>query len=483
MKGIKDEFLIYKFILKYSPNINNKFIFEKVIVRFKILMKSYLNKLLFKYKDDLDFSELSNLIDANILLFCKLFLNIKDTLIDRKNKINFFFDEFIYVLNPEFKEKFVKYKQISLDYLNFKDEDEEYFYELDSKLYLSMMLIFIRLKFGKYNCHILYDYYINNKYMSSYDIFLLFLKAYFNNDNKIDILYHYFLIDDDISALYPDKYTFYFEDLINYKNLSLFEKNIFIFFAFSQNKLKRIKYSLIYEFIKSFFSDDSEYRQLIKYKYTFMGISMEQNEELFYLINDKMLEENDFREFFSFFNIEPLLNNEENIKHKIKNLKKISLYLEEKKDLIGIKEIFSLEINKFVIKNIILFLKVLKKENDSFFNCVKDNSFLIKYLFYFFLKSYYINLSENKGKNLLSEDEDSKLIRGEIYNFFIYYKAHEELIHDFSEVFFYLYSWSANNTTLINILYKKMLRNKTQIMYNYFSFDASIFNTILKMIY
>ena len=357
IKGRKDEFFIYKFILKYSPNINNKFIFGNVIREFARLMKYYLKKLIINWKDDLDFSELSNFIDANILIFCKLFFNLKDTLIDRRNKINFFFDEFIYVLNPEFKEKFVNYKQISLDYLNFKDEDEEYFYDIDSKLYLSMMLIFIRLKFGKYDFNLLYDFFENNGYIPSYDIFLFFLKAYFNNENKKDILYHYFLIDDELSSLYPDKYTFYFKNLINYHH-SIIQK-IFIFFSYSQSRLKHIEYSLIYEFIKSFYPYDGKSIQLLKYKYIFAGISIDQNKELFNLINDKLIEENDFSEFFYFFNKEPLLNNEENIKHKIKNLKQISLYLEEKKELIKNKEISNLEINKFVIYN--TFYKSIKK--------------------------------------------------------------------------------------------------------------------------
>ena len=94
LKGIKDEFLIYKLILKYSPSTGSKFIFENVIIKLKLLMKSYLNKLVFEWKKDLGFSELSYLIEKNILLFCKLFLNIKDHLDDRKN--SFLMNLFIY---------------------------------------------------------------------------------------------------------------------------------------------------------------------------------------------------------------------------------------------------------------------------------------------------------------------------------------------------------------------------------------------------
>ena len=43
-----------------------------------------------------------------------------------------------------------------------EDNDNNHFYHLDYKIYLSMMLIFIKLKFGKYNPSFLFCYILNN---------------------------------------------------------------------------------------------------------------------------------------------------------------------------------------------------------------------------------------------------------------------------------------------------------------------------------
>ena len=142
-------------------------------------MKKYLYQLSYKWNEDYNFNELSLLIKENIIPFCKLFLDSKDTLEDRKNKINFFFDEFITVLNSEFRNsKYQQYKQLALNYMDLnQDSDDNYFYHLDYKIYLSMMLIFIRLKFGKYNPSFLFGYILNDIKENNY--FLLFLKSYF----------------------------------------------------------------------------------------------------------------------------------------------------------------------------------------------------------------------------------------------------------------------------------------------------------------
>ena len=81
---------IYKFILKFSHHINGNFIFNYIIIKFNFFMKKYLYQLLYKWNDDYNFNDLSELIKENIVPFCKIFLDLKDTLEDRKNKINFF---------------------------------------------------------------------------------------------------------------------------------------------------------------------------------------------------------------------------------------------------------------------------------------------------------------------------------------------------------------------------------------------------------
>ena len=231
IKNHKNEFPIYKCILKYSPHINKISIFNSTISRFKLLMKKYLYQLLFKWNEDCDLYELADLINENILPFCKLFLDAKDSYEDRKNKIDFFFDEFVNILfetykceelNPEFKtEKYQQYKQLALNYMDFNEENgNEFYYNLDYKMYFSMMLIFIRLKFGKFNPYILYIYI--SKYNLKNPVFLLFLKAYFNNDNKNDIPYHFFLLDNESYLSFPDKCKFECKRNINYFDYSLF---------------------------------------------------------------------------------------------------------------------------------------------------------------------------------------------------------------------------------------------------------------------
>ena len=112
IKGNQNEFLIYNFILRFSPHLNNIFIFNNTFSKFKFLMKKYYYQLIVKWDEESDFSELANLINENILPFVKLFLNSKDSFEDRKNKIDFFFDEFIQILfiKTNMKKIFYGYK-------------------------------------------------------------------------------------------------------------------------------------------------------------------------------------------------------------------------------------------------------------------------------------------------------------------------------------------------------------------------------------
>ena len=240
IKNNKNIISIYKFILKYSPKLNNLYIFNYTVSIFSILIKKYLYQLLFKWNEDCDFKDLSNLIKENIVPFCKLFLDLKDTLNDRKNKINFFFDEFINILDPAFKSvNFQKYKQLALNYMDLnQDSEDNFFYQLDYKIYFTMMLIFIRLKFGKYNPSILYLYIIKNK--SNNNFFLLFLKSYFNDIYKNNIPYHFLLLESNISSTYPDKYNIQynkFKNIFYFPNISYehYQEIILFYIAYFQN--------------------------------------------------------------------------------------------------------------------------------------------------------------------------------------------------------------------------------------------------------
>ena len=497
IKGNPNEFTIYKFILKYSPFIKNIFIFHREITHFKVLMKKYLIQLVFKWEEECNFSELSEFINKNILLFSKIFIDIKDSLQNRKNKINFFFDEFIKGLNLEFKEELHKYKQLALDYTKNYQDDDNFYYELNSEIYISMMLIFIRLKFGKYNPQVLFTYITH--YKKGDYVFLLFLNSYFKNDNKKDILYNFFLMDSNLLLQIPDNYKGYFQksrDSFDYPENSWQEK-ILIFLLFSQSKLKEIEYSLIFDYIKLIISNNNLEKNnksknyFIKFfKYTFLGINQKQNKEIFELMVNSLFDTKNEIKLFCFLNLDPILYNEESIRHKIKTLKEFSLYLDNHNEIIK-NDFFKEERNKKTKKNLVKFLKLLKQENDSFYNCIKNNRFLIKICLHFLLKSYYNDKFEESFKNpdiLIYEDDESKIIKNEIFNFLDFYKVHSEsqneYMYDFSQIFFKIYEDNMRNSKFFNIfknhIYQKIYSYNSRILYNYNSLNISFFKSLLE---
>ena len=502
IKGESDKFSIYKYILKYSPYINNNFIFNDTITKFKILMKKYFYQLIFKWNEDCDFSELQNLIIEDILPFCKLFLDRKDSYEDRKNKINFFFDEFIPVLlkkidvekvNPQFKEEeYQQYKQLALDYLNInEDSDHEFFYNLDYKIYFPLMLIFIHLKFGKFNPYILSLYISKYKYQNN--VFLLFLRAYFNNDNKNDIPYHFFLLDNESYLSFPEQYRFKYERTNNYLNYSIYhEKETFLnYILFNSPKLKHIDFSLIFDYINSIINVKTEYDNetnnnlLYSFKYIFSGISLEQNSKIFNKMNDMIFSKNIIKSFYSFLDIDPILLSEENLKHKIKILKQISINIEN--EIKNTEDIFDEKVNENTFENISKILKILQKEKDSLFNFVKNNRFLLKISLHYLLNNYYFYIIQKTEKNsfyLSPENENCKILKKEIYNFLDFYeincKQNNEYIIDFSQIFFSLCQYHDFIYYLKIYIKQNILSCKIQILNNYGSVDISFFKNILE---
>ena len=242
-----------------------------------------------------------------------------------------------------------------------------------------MMLVFIRLKFGKYNPQVLLTYITHYKKWDY--VFPLFLNSYFKNDSKKDILYHFFLMDSNLLSQIPDNYKGYFQknkDSFDYPK-NCWQEKILIYLLYSQSKLKEIEFSLIFDYIKLIINnnnnlekDNESKNYFIKFlKYIFLGISQKQNKESFELILNSIFDTNNEINFFCFLNIDPLLYNDESIRHKTKTIKEVSLYLEKHKEIIK-NDFFKEEINKKTKNNLVKMLKLLKKENDSFFNCVKD---------------------------------------------------------------------------------------------------------------
>ena len=499
IKGHQYEFSIYNYILKYSPHINNIFIFNYTIARFKILMKKYYYQLVLRWNEDCDFSELANLIKENILPFCKLFLDIKDSFEDRKNKINFFFDAFIQILFEKYKfeeldnefktEKYQNYKQLSLNYLH-SNEDYEYFYNLNYKIYFTMMLIFITLKYGKFNPHLLLIFI--SKYKTNNDAFLLFLKAYYNNDNKNDILNHFFLLDINTYLLFPDKYKFKYKKNVDYFSIPEFswKEMLLTYITLISSKLKYIKYSLIFDYIKSFInSNGPEYNNksdndvLNSFKYILLSISLEQHKNLFKTIFDAILIKKIIKTFFCFLDIDPILYTEENINHKIKVLNQMSSYSEDKIE--NTEYIFEETVNEKTLKNIIKILAFLHKENNSLLNCLKNNRYLLKISLNYLLKSYFFYIIQETKKNsfyLSLENEDSDILKNEIYNFLNFYKinCNKEFIFDFSQIFFSFYKYEDFIYFIKQYINTNIYSCKIQILNNYGAIDISFFKSILE---
>ena len=170
-----------------------------------------------------------------------------------------------------------------------------------------MMLIFLRLKFGKIDPRILFLY--MTKFKSNSDIFLLFLKAYFNNKNQIDILDHFFLLDTNSSETYNFKYKI-IDDYLNYSDLA-WKETILYYISFISPKLKCIEFSLVFEYIKTIINikkyenNNKNIKDLIcSFKYIFLGISLEQNNYIFDLIIYCFFAHNKTLTFFSFLDID-----------------------------------------------------------------------------------------------------------------------------------------------------------------------------------
>ena len=503
IKENKNVLSIFKFILKYSPHKNNAYIFKNIFSKFKILMRKYFNQLLFKWNEDCDFKELSELIKENIVPFCKIFLDLKDTLEDRKNKINFFFDAFIIELDSEFKNiQYQQYKQLALNYMNLiQDEEDNYFYHLDYKIYFSILLIFVRLKFGKYNPSILFTYILENK--SNHKFFLLFLKSYFNDIYKDNIPNHFLLVESNLYKLYPEKYKIKFNKFKGeffYSNISLekYKEMLLIHLVYISPYLKKNEYSLIFDFAKSILNNnesennkdkDKDRDKKIRYnyftsKYLFLSIGSDQNQEIFNTTFDLIYDENGIKRFFDFLDTDTLLYTEENIKHKLKIINQISLSLKENENEV-IEDIKNEIVNKQTYENMIKILKILKKEKNSFFNYVKNNRYLLKISLYYLLKNYFFYLlkdSDKKSYDLPLENEDSLLLKEEIYNFLDFYKANclpnNEYIVDFCKIFLSL-SFSDSISNIKKYLKFNILLFKIQSFNNHEQIDISFFKSIL----
>ena len=259
--------------------------------------------------------------------------------------------------------------------------------------------------------------------------------------------------------------------------------------------MKNIEYSLIFEYIKTllnidkFKKVDKDKKELINnindyFKYIFSIISLEQSKDIFKLTMDFIFTENIMETFFSFLDIDNILYTEENIKHRLKVIKQISINLDKNINEKINENIFKEKVNEQTYVNIIKILKIFKKEKNSFFNCVKYNWYLIKVSLYYLMKSYYFYLLQGikKTNNLPQENEDSTILKEEIYNFLNFYelscKLNYEYIIDFSQIFFSLCLYDEFIDSLKKFIILNIYSCERQILFNYNSVDFSFFKLI-----
>ena len=256
------KFSFYKFSIELCSQIRNINILSKkksFLSELNILLKKYLLAHILNWEIPLDYSELHRLVNENILPFVIILLQKEDTIEKNNLRINFFFDEFLPALNPDFKNKFEAYKNFILEYasrLNNKD-----LFNLDAKIinqiYLAIMLIFIKLKLGNYNPKVLIIYFSYLKQFDFTPIFTSFIKSYTDNNNKNDIPLHYFLSDMNLydqNEYKLKRLSIHF--LFKYKlSPVVYKDNIMKYFLVYLHKLKPISSSLIYLYIKNIFNE------------------------------------------------------------------------------------------------------------------------------------------------------------------------------------------------------------------------------------
>ena len=455
------EYSYYKFILE---NLNLYVLFQVEISALTSLLKRYLNDLVINWKNDFDFSDLKNLINENLACFCFLFLNADKSFREIGNIKNFFYDEFINLLEPNFKEKFSIYKNLADEFFDFQGKN---YFGLDNKCNLSLMLIFVRLKFGKYNPKLLIMfilYYYDNIGL----LFNSFITSYLQTEVKEDILYHYFFIEtefeskDDYKIQLPNlKYLLFKKNNNKYINYdTLLFKYISIFFSKYLHKFKKIEKSFVFNYInlvldklfekihegcenkslpipndekliffdKEFDIKDGNEIFNIKpelYKSIILSIDKNQNERIYNLIKTLFFYEIDNQvSLYSFLEIEPGEFNAGQISHNIKILKKVSNDLIEQSKSFKNDDIenflLNIETNDNTLLNLYRLLDVLKIQDDCLLNCVKGNKFLVFYTFFVLLKNYYYCLKkifgEDKNK-FPTIEEQYNLIFEEIINF------------------------------------------------------------------
>ena len=482
VKGKNYEMKYYRYFLKVFKVDK---LFKKEISTFKFLMGKYLNLLLYQWEKECEFSELIKFINDNIHIFTFIFLRKKDSFQESNDKINFFFKEFIKALNPNFENQFELNLQQALDFIDLKDETK-YDEILLPINYLSLILIFVRAKFGKFNPQLLFLFFCKyNQYINF--IYCNFISHYLENHFGKALLYHYFftpneLITDDNYKIQIRKITYldihYHLDLRKNDNLLHYMP---IFCMKNLYKLQGMKNSLLFYYMQKILEklidninrDDnpkkdkedngedetnSEKNELefdvgdyivdFKpeiYKSFILDISQKQDENIYNLTKSLFISdlEKDFRliSVYSFLEIPSIEFNKERISHNINILKQLSIDLIPKTENIKVNFYIFYDFNKEKVDdntllNLYRILYFLKEKNDNLLNCIKTNKYIVMYTFNFLLRNFYFCLAkifdkEKKYKNELNSlNEKYNYIFDELVNFANFFNKNENNFYE-----------------------------------------------------
>ena len=263
------ELFFYNFFLNlsfYIKDINVLSNITNFYSKLNILIRRYLISLILNWENPCEFKELSNLISNNILPFCPLLINNKDSLEENNTKINFFFDEFINALGVQIQQNIV-YKNLFLKYAkSYKGENNIE----PNHIYLAIMLIFIRIKFGVYNPEVLVLYVSFFKKESYRKILINFIECYLKNENRKDIPYNFLLADCNLFNENDEEYSEYESNKINISKLcsqnninstsnnkydeimqKIIKEGIPKYFSIFLTKMKIIEFSLVYDYLQN----------------------------------------------------------------------------------------------------------------------------------------------------------------------------------------------------------------------------------------
>ena len=376
------------------------------------------------------YDEFINIVEKNILFFCKLL--IIDNSLKEENylKINFFF-EFLYELKPELKQNFSNYQTMILNYID-NNKNEEYLGFIDQNtiwnFYLMIILMYIKFKYGNYNPEILFiflDYYKQyNK------IFLLFIKCLKENSKEYRNIINHFFIGDfirnkkNINYL-NEKLKFNNEKKYKTKRIYFLLDNVIFFFNNYLGDLNEINYSLVYNYIISILTEYGKYNKEKECLIPYIMLNIGKNEKIINLILGKITSYE--------INLYDFIKVEYDIKNENKFRKFIYIFIQTAKKMnLEPKFIFSSNSNTFhlyrdpyyfpkgfLIKNAYQFFSSLKKKMINLYDCIYKNPNFIKQtidLFFSLLCVY----DSCKGKNgIESDDKTLSFIAEEIYEFIL----------------------------------------------------------------